>query len=110
MILIPTIKDGSNALPATDVPAKFACGPEFSFTVKPLPGEGLMEMFSRLALALKDSDTTLVNLMVFGSLDAHPAAEEAMRRVFGGIDWPVTWVEGGSHDGHPIAGMQAFAS
>jgi enamine deaminase RidA (YjgF/YER057c/UK114 family) len=84
-------------------------GPEISFAVKPLPGEGMMEMFSRLALALKDADTTLVNLMIFGSVSAHPAADEAMRRVFGRIDWPVTWVEGAACDDHPIAGMQAFA-
>jgi enamine deaminase RidA (YjgF/YER057c/UK114 family) len=31
-----------------------------------------------------------------------------MRRVFGRIDWPVTWVEGAAYDEHPIAGMQAF--
>ena len=54
-------------------------------------------------------DTTLVKLMVFGSVSAHPAAEEAMRRVFGRIDWPVTWVEGAAGDDDPIAGMQAFA-
>jgi enamine deaminase RidA (YjgF/YER057c/UK114 family) len=82
---------------------------EFSFAVKPLAGEGMMEMFSRLALALKDEDTTMINLMVFGSVKAHAAAEEAMRRVFGRIDWPVTWVEGAACDDHPIAGMQAFA-
>jgi enamine deaminase RidA (YjgF/YER057c/UK114 family) len=82
---------------------------EFSFAVKPLPGEGMMEMFSRLLLALKDADTTLVNLMIFGSISAHPAAAEAMRRVFGRMDWPVTWVEGAACDGHPIAGIQAIA-
>ena len=82
---------------------------EFSFAVKPLPGERMMESFRRLALALKDADTTLVNLMIFGSISAHPAADEALRRVFGRIDWPVTWVEGAACDDQPVAGMQAFA-
>jgi len=107
--LIPSAKAGSGVRPQTDASTTLSPGPEFSFTVKPLPGEGIMEMFSRLALALKDSDTTPVNLMVFGSVSAHPAAEEAMRRVFGGIAWPVTWVEGAACDDHPIAGMHAFA-
>ena len=107
MSLIPSAKVGSSA--PGDACARPAPGPEFSFTLKPLPGEGILEMFRRLALALKDSDTALVKLMVFGSVSAHPAAEEAMRRVFGRIDWPVTWVEGASCDGHPIAGMEAFA-
>ena len=77
--------------------------------VKPLPGEGIMEMFDRLAVALKEKETTPAHLMVFGSVRAHPAADEAMRRVFGRVEWPVTWVEGSAHGEHPIAGAQAFA-
>jgi enamine deaminase RidA (YjgF/YER057c/UK114 family) len=84
-------------------------GSEFSFTVKPLPGEGIMEVFSRLAVALKNTDTTMVNLIVFGSVNARPAGDKAMRRIFGQISWPVTWVEGAAYDNQPIAGMQAFA-
>jgi enamine deaminase RidA (YjgF/YER057c/UK114 family) len=107
--VIPSAILGSNTGPPTDFSAKLAHSAEFTFTVKPLPREGIMEMFSRLALALKDSDTTLVNLLIFGSIRAHPAAEEAMRRVFGWIGWPVTWVEGTAGHDQPIAGMQAFA-
>jgi enamine deaminase RidA (YjgF/YER057c/UK114 family) len=84
-------------------------GSESCFTLKPLPGEGIREMFARLALALKDSATTPLKLMVFGSVSAWPAAEEAVRRAFGKIDWPVTWVEGAACNGDPIAGIQAFA-
>jgi len=82
---------------------------DFSIAVKPLPGEGLKELFSRLARTLKDEEAALVNLMIFGSIDAHVAASEAMRRVFGRIEWPVTWVEGASADDGAIAGMQALA-
>lgn len=109
MYSTPTAKAGLSGLAPSDAPATSLPGPEFSFTVKPLPGEGMIEMFSRLALALKDSETTPVKLMVYGSISAHPAGEEAMRRVFGRIDWPVTWVEGAACDGQPIAGIQAFA-
>ena len=109
MDLSPFAKAGSSVLSPNDASAKLVPGPEFSFTVKPLPGEGILEMFRRLALALKDADTTLVKLMVFGSVGAYPAAEQAMRQVFGRIDWPVTWVEGAACHDEPIAGMQAFA-
>jgi enamine deaminase RidA (YjgF/YER057c/UK114 family) len=105
----PSAKAGASVVSPSAVSAKRAPGPEFSFTVKPQPGEGILEMFRRLALALKDSDTTLVKLMVFGSVRAHPAAEQAMRQVFGRIDWPMTWVEGAAHHDEPIAGMHAFA-
>ncbi|MGD0814588.1 MAG: translation initiation inhibitor [Verrucomicrobiota bacterium] len=83
--------------------------PDFFIAVKPLPGEGLKELFSRLARTLKDEESALVNLMIFGSIKAHEEAEEAMRRVFGRIEWPVTWVEGAAGDDHAIAGMQALA-
>src|SRR5580765_4812624 len=67
-------------------------GSEISLTVRCLPGEGVMEIFSRLGLALKELDATIVHLMVFGSVKASAAGEAAMRRVFGTCDWPVTWV------------------
>jgi enamine deaminase RidA (YjgF/YER057c/UK114 family) len=35
--------------------------------------------------------------------------DEAMRRVFGQIHWPVTWVEGTAYGDQPVAGMQVFA-
>jgi enamine deaminase RidA (YjgF/YER057c/UK114 family) len=106
---IPSTKGRSDGLSPTGASVHLAPGSEFSFTLKPQPGEGVMEMFSRLAVALKDTDTTPVQLMVFGSVRAWPAANEAMRRIFGRIDWPVTWVEGAAGDHHPIAGLQALA-
>ncbi len=80
-----------------------------ALVLKPLSGEGIAGVFRRLAIALKESNTAPAKLMVFGSVGAHPAAEEAMRRIFGRINWPVTWVEGASCGEHPIAGIQGFA-
>lgn len=94
---------------ATTQRAETGAGPDFSFTIKPLPGEGIREMINRLAVTLKNADKTIVNLMVFGSVSACPAVDEAMRRVFGLIHWPVTWVEGAACGDQPIAGMQVFA-
>jgi enamine deaminase RidA (YjgF/YER057c/UK114 family) len=84
-------------------------GRDFSFTLKPQPGEGMPELFNRLADTLRNADQTMVKLMVFGLVSAHPAADQAMRRVFGEIKWPITWVEGAGRDDHPIAGLQVFA-
>jgi enamine deaminase RidA (YjgF/YER057c/UK114 family) len=104
---MPTAKPVSHSQSvASSTPAP---GSQFSFTVKPLPGEQMKAMFRRLATALKDSNAAPAHLMVFGSVSAHPAAVEAMRRVFGRVDWPVTWVDGAGCDGHPIAGLQALA-
>ena len=84
-------------------------GAEFAITIVPVSGEGLVEMFRRLAFTLHELEATIVNQIVFGALDAHPAAMEAMRSCIGCVDWPVTWVEGGSCSSHPIAGVQVFA-
>jgi enamine deaminase RidA (YjgF/YER057c/UK114 family) len=84
-------------------------GSEISMTVKPLASGGIMEMFSRLAVVLEELDATIVHLMVFGSVNASAAGMEAMRQLFGNLDWPVTWVEGAVCDGGPIAGIHVFA-
>ncbi len=83
-----------------------AHGLQTSLTVKPLSGEEIEDVFSRLAKALRD--TTVVQMLVFGSVSASAASMEAMRRQFGCIDWPVTWVEGGACDGRSISGVQVF--
>ena len=83
--------------------------PEVSLNLTSLPGEGLMEIFTRLALMLNDREATIIHLTVFGCVSASAAGTEAMRRIFGRILWPVTWVEGASCAENPIAGLQVFA-
>jgi enamine deaminase RidA (YjgF/YER057c/UK114 family) len=83
---------------------------ELSFTVKPRPGESFAEMLAQLAFKVKESDATLLKLIIYGPVNAATSGMEAMQRVFGEINWPITWVEGGPCDENPIAGIQAFAS
>ena len=85
---------------------------EMIFTIVPARGEGLMELFGRAAALVRDADATPLKLIAFGSLTAHNAGSEALRRAFGPIDWPVMWIEGkacGGESGQPIAGVQVFA-
>jgi enamine deaminase RidA (YjgF/YER057c/UK114 family) len=91
------------------IAARGAHNSQSSLTVKLLPGESLVDLFRRLSMALKELDASILQLTVFGSTSASAEADEAMRRVFGGVDWPVTWVEGASCDGSPIAGVQVCA-
>ncbi len=99
----------SKASAPTGASAKSAPAPAFSITLKPLHGEGIVNMFDRLAIALKDADAEPAHLIILGSVGAYTASIDAMRRAFGQVDWPVTWVEGASSEDHPIAGIQAFA-
>ena len=82
---------------------------EVSLTLTPRLGEGLMEIFTRLAMTLNELEATIIHLTVFGSVSGSTAGTEAMRRIFGNISWPVTWVEGAACQDHPIAGLQVFA-
>lgn len=85
------------------------CRREFSLTIKPHAGENLLEMFRRLARALKELDATVLKFMIYGPVNVATPATETMRRVFGEVNWPVTWVEGVACDRSPIAGVQVFA-
>jgi len=107
MSLISSAKTGPATLARVLTVPGIASGSPFSTTVKPLPGEGIVELFTRLAAQLAEAE--IVHLMVFGAVSASPAAEEAMRRVFGPTEWPVTWVDGGANGLQPIDGLQAFA-
>jgi enamine deaminase RidA (YjgF/YER057c/UK114 family) len=85
-----------------------ARGSEVSLTIKPLPGEGIADLFNRLAGTLGKLNATILHLTIFGSISANAAAMEAMRRRFGKIDWPLTWIEGAACNGSPIASLQIF--
>ena len=80
-----------------------------TLTIIPVGGESIPDSFRRLEKALKDSETALAKLIIFGSVDACPAGEQSMRRVLGKISWPVTWIQGSACDRRPIAGIQGFA-
>jgi enamine deaminase RidA (YjgF/YER057c/UK114 family) len=85
-----------------------AAGAVVSLTVKPGAIENITELLTRLAVSIRDLDAAILHLTVFGSIGAHAEVMETLRRILGGIDWPVTWAEGAACDSHPIAGLQAM--
>lgn len=84
-----------------------ARGREISVTLRPAPGENISALFRRLADTLQGA--TILNLFVFGAETAAFAGKDAMRRTFGKVEWPVTWVDGAPGDGGAISGIQAWA-
>ena len=92
--------------PASSSQVRTTHGSEVSLTLRPLPGESPSGISARLANAL--AGDTILQMLVYGGVSASTVFAEAMRRQFGAIDWPVTWVEGGACDGSPIAGIQVF--
>lgn len=82
---------------------------DFVVNGRPLPGEPLNATFRRMAGELAAREAEVLSLMVFGALAAREDIDRALRAELGAIAWPVTWVEGASCDGSPLAGVQAFA-
>lgn len=72
-------------------------------------GDSIGELMDRLANVLEENQAAVVRQFVFGSITAHAGTVDAMRRCLGDVNWPVTWVEGDSCTGAPIAGMQIHA-
>jgi enamine deaminase RidA (YjgF/YER057c/UK114 family) len=82
---------------------------EFVLTETMHGGEAVADVFYRLAESLDAKEAQLLSVMIYGSLASRIEIDAAMRRALGATQWPVTWVEGESCDGLPLAGVQAFA-
>lgn len=82
---------------------------ELRLTLTPKAGETVNALVGRLTEVLKQDQALVVQQFVFGSVAAHAETLDAMRRLLGDVGWPVTWVEGASCAGGPIAGMQIHA-
>lgn len=72
-------------------------------------GEPVAMVFQRVAERLAAEGAEVLSVILFGSLAARESIDRAMSDVLGTISWPVTWVEGASCDGVPLAGLQVFA-
>ncbi|MBI5766432.1 MAG: hypothetical protein HZA93_01455 [Verrucomicrobia bacterium] len=83
--------------------------PEFVVTETMRHGETVTDAFRRLEAQLAARDAELLSVMLYGSLAARDQVERAMRQALGETQWPVTWIEGASCDGSPLAGVQVFA-
>ena len=68
-----------------------------------------MDVFRRLAAALRQRRATITSLMLYGSVRERTAISDAMTRTLGKMNWPVTWVEAASCVGSVLAGVQVFA-
>lgn len=82
---------------------------EFHLTLLPLPKENPAEMVYRLAAVLQERDAGIVRHEIFGPISTHSETISALKREFGRLDWPVTWVEGQACTSQSISGMHVFA-
>lgn len=82
---------------------------ELHITLQQLPGEALAITLLRLEELLREHDAVITRMEVFGSCKAYGPFLTAMRRILGEPCWPVMWLEGGSLNGEPLAGLHVMA-
>ena len=99
----------SNSEPAPGTEIKIDSGLLITFTLKPRPQETLPQLLARLDHRLREQEAMPLHMLVFGKTTASGAAAEAIRKIFGRTEWPLTWVEGAACDGGPVAGIQVHA-
>jgi enamine deaminase RidA (YjgF/YER057c/UK114 family) len=58
---------------------------------------------------LKDYEATVIRHEVFGPVSACSETLRALRHELKGVDWPVTWIEGGTTSSPVVFGMHIFA-
>ncbi|MGN6555260.1 MAG: Rid family hydrolase [Verrucomicrobiota bacterium] len=80
-----------------------------TLTVTPQPDESVSELCRRLARQLAEREATPLQLLVFGKARGYAFGMDELRKAFGRVNWPVTWVEGALGHGRPMAGIQAYA-
>ncbi len=89
--------------------SSFTLRSEFVFSDRQLPGDRLITPFLRLNAELEAREASLLALMIYGGLAVRAQIEEALREALGKVDYPVTWIDGGTGECSDFAGFQAFA-
>ena len=79
---------------------------EFFLTAVPIMGETPEELFRKTDEAVGKRRARIVSMEIFGIAGSEAAA---LRKVFGKIDFPVTWLEEGCEQSSPLCGLQVWA-
>ena len=101
----PAPKTVENLPGANVIGFAFPIHQEWHISVWPLAGETPDAMGLRLVTLLKQHRAIVVRQEVFAPLAGRKQMMSVWEREFGGIDWPVTWVESDSENG----GMHVLA-
>jgi len=67
------------------------------------------ELFNRVDSFIKKEGAQIIMQDFFGSCSLYNECINCLTRIFGSIDWPVTWIEGNGTEKHKITGTQIIA-
>jgi enamine deaminase RidA (YjgF/YER057c/UK114 family) len=81
---------------------------KFYITVRPRDSRDIGSMFERLGRFCRDRRLTIVLQDVFGCCDLYTQGRKVIENTCGGIEWPVTWIQGEGRPG-TVSGTQIYA-
>ena len=67
------------------------------------------ELFENLNSFLKTEDAKIISQDFFGSCTLYNECITSLKKTFGSIDWPVTWIQGNGSENQKITGTQVLA-
>jgi enamine deaminase RidA (YjgF/YER057c/UK114 family) len=67
------------------------------------------QLFESVNTFLKEEDAKIITQDFFGSCSLYDECIHSLEKVFGGINWPVTWIEGNESKTKKITGTQIMA-
>ncbi len=105
---------GSEVTYTTDAGIAVSClehggAREVFATVSPTASDDPESLFRRLQQQLRQLQAEVLELRIFGAIDAYGPCTRALLEGFGDVDWPVSFIEGGSCLDGTIAGIQMHA-
>ncbi|MGD2123121.1 MAG: hypothetical protein PVJ76_15315 [Gemmatimonadota bacterium] len=82
---------------------------EMFATALPSKAREAASLYRHLHQLLTESRFEILELRVFGTIDAHASCAETLGGLFGEIDWPLVFIQGEDCFGGEIAGIQLHA-
>jgi enamine deaminase RidA (YjgF/YER057c/UK114 family) len=85
------------------------CFKKFYITTHPDNNRNHLSIFDNISNFITEHNAKIIAQDVFGSCDLNEVGIQKLTKLFGQINWPVTWIEGDGSYGKKLTGSQIYA-
>ena len=85
------------------------CFKKFYITAHPDNGSNNLSILEKISSFISENNAKVIAQDVFGSCELHNKGIKSLNKLFGEINWPVTWIEGDGSYGKKLTGTQVYA-